>query len=166
MALTVVETAPAHLEEMRRLLNQIIHVGGMTAYQEPYAANAFAEKFLHGDKLRSSLVALDADGSVAGFQVLIANDDLPAGWLDIATFARLENKVPGVGTALFPGTLANARTLGCPTITACIRADNTGGLAFYNKLGFVAYDVITAAPLADGTPVDRLIKTFSVTPPA
>jgi ribosomal protein S18 acetylase RimI-like enzyme len=48
-------------------------------------------------------------------------------------------------------------------IDATIRADNTGGLAFYSRQGFVDYDRLVGVPLEDGTPVDRLRKRFDIT---
>ena len=53
---------------------------------------------------------------------------------------------------------------GREAINATIRADNAGGLAFYTKQGFVDYGVTPAVPLADGTPVDRVHKRFSLVP--
>jgi hypothetical protein len=47
-------------------------------------------------------------------------------------------------------------------INATIRADNTGGLAYYAKMGFETYGITKDVPLLDGTPVDRINKRFQV----
>ena len=48
------------------------------------------------------------------------------------------------------------------TIDATIRADNTGGLAFYGRMGFTDYDCVAGVPLKDGTLVDRIRKRFDL----
>ena len=61
---------------------------------------------------------------------------------------------------MFAATRARARELGLAAINATIRADNSGGLAFYSKMGLKDYAVDRAEPLADGTPVDRIHKRY------
>jgi RimJ/RimL family protein N-acetyltransferase len=68
----------------------------------------------------------------------------------------------GVGGALFARTLRAAREAGITAIDATIRADNTGGLAFYARLGFVDYDRMVGVPLRNGAPVDRIRKRFDI----
>ena len=67
-----------------------------------------------------------------------------------------------IGSALFAATCAEARRLGLTGINATIRADNSGGLAFYSRQGFRDHSVRAAVPLKDGTPVDRVSKRFSL----
>jgi ribosomal protein S18 acetylase RimI-like enzyme len=69
-----------------------------------------------------------------------------------------------VGSALFAATRERARSLGLTAINATIRADNVGGLAFYQKIGFLDHSVTRAIPLKDGRPVDRVNKRFRLTP--
>ena len=57
-------------------------------------------------------------------------------------------------------TCNRARELGMEAINAEIRADNSGGLTFYGKQGFEDYRVEQARPLRDGTPMDRLFKSY------
>ena len=97
-----------------------------------------------------------------GFQFLGVNARLADGWSDIATFARVSNKVRGVGTALFAVTLRSAQQANFLAINARIRADNTGGLAYYDKMGFRTYAIDRAVPLSDGTPIDRISKRFDL----
>jgi L-amino acid N-acyltransferase YncA len=144
------------------LLNEIIRIGGTTAYETPLTEADFDEHFVTGPDLLSCFVAYDRDGLLLGFQVIGRSPDLPEGWADIATFARAVPKVRGVGAALFAATGARARALGLTAINATIRADNASGLAYYAKMGFEDYAVAKAVPLMDGAPVDRISKRFLV----
>ncbi len=145
-----------------RILNEIIEVGGTTAHEKPLSNEEFADKFLRGPRFIGCILAEDTHGDAAGFQALDAHPKLPADWGDIATFARLSPKLPGIGTALFTGTIELARAKDLIALNATIRADNTGGLAFYDKMGFITYNTDHAVPLGDGTPVDRISKKFSL----
>lgn len=75
---------------------------------------------------------------------------------------RQNPKIPGVGTTLFAATLAAAEERNIEVINATIRADNTGGLAYYEKMGFRTYNMLEKVPLNDGTPVDRIQKQYQV----
>lgn len=142
------------------LLNEIIAAGGTTAYQIAFTPEGFAEAHIDGPAVLTSFVALDADGVPMGFQILLRDDRLPPGWGDIGTFARRGSTRSGIGSALFAATCAAARRLGLVGINATIRADNSGGLAFYGKQGFVDHSVAAAVPLNDGTLVDRISKRY------
>ncbi|HEX7850799.1 MAG TPA: GNAT family N-acetyltransferase, partial [Sphingomonas sp.] len=78
------------------------------------------------------------------------------------TFARRGSTTRGIGSALFAATRAAAIAAGLKAINATIRADNTGGLTFYAKMGFADYAVARAVPLADGTPVDRISRRYDL----
>ena len=90
------------------------------------------------------------------------SEDLPDGVVDITTFARVGLTQRGVGSALFAATQAEAGRRNYAAINATIRADNTGGLTFYSRLGFVDHSVRRAVPLKDGTSVDRVNKRYSL----
>ena len=97
-----------------------------------------------------------------GFQAIARHPELPDDWADIATFARVIPKTPGVGRALFAKTRTQAKNTGISTISATIRADNRGGLIFYEKMGFQTYSVAKDAPLEGGTLIDRISKSYLV----
>jgi L-amino acid N-acyltransferase YncA len=63
---------------------------------------------------------------------------------------------------LFAMTCNRARALGLLAINASIRADNAGGLAFYQKQGFIDHDIIKGVPLKSGMRVDRIVKRYSL----
>jgi len=99
---------------------------------------------------------------LVGFQTMVTSETLPEGVADIATFAKREETQRGIGSGLFAATVERARELGLVAINATIRADNTGGIAFYSKMGFEDHSVTEGVPLADGTPVDRVPKRFAL----
>ncbi len=144
------------------ILNEIILIGGTTAFEDCFSAEAFSRYFILGDEAVFCCVAVDGDGVLLGFQSLRRETKLPASWADIATFSRASSKVTGVGAALFPATVALAREAGLKTINATIRADNVSGLRYYSKMGFVDYHVWKDVPLKDGLKVDRICKRFDV----
>lgn len=150
--------APALAE----LLNAVIRAGGTTALEDEFTPDALDVAYLTGPTVHCCHVAEDAAGELVAFQTLGRYSGLPGDVGDIATFADIARKQRGAGTALFAATTARARQLGLREINATIRADNTGGLAFYTKLGFSDHGVTRAKPLADGTLVDRVHKRFAL----
>ena len=150
------KTRPARPEdasELAALLNEIIAIGGTTAYQPPRSEEAFRETFIEDPGHVSCFVA-ERGGTLLGFQHVGRGG--ATGY--IASFARAEPKVPGVGRALMAETLRAAREAGLTAIVAKIRADNVPGLGFYSAMGFEDWTVDRAVPLTDGTPVDRISK--------
>ncbi len=81
----------------------------------------------------------DEAGIVMGFQWIAPHDGLPPEAVDIATFARVGRTQIGIGSALFRATEAAARQMGYRWINANIRADNEGGLIYYQSRGFETY---------------------------
>jgi L-amino acid N-acyltransferase YncA len=142
------------------ILNEIIAIGGTTAFETPLSLAEFDAEFLCGDRYVCCLMAETAAGEALGFQSLVRKPGLADGWADIATFTRREPRRPGVGVALFEATKAQARGLRLTAINATIRADNYAGIPYYEKIGFKTYAVAKAVPLKDGTPVDRVSKVF------
>ncbi len=148
---------------IRDRLNAIIAAGGTTALETPYTPERLADRYLVGPTVLCCFVAADrATGRLEGFQTLGREDGLPDDIGDIGTFARIDGKQRGVGSALFAATRERARQLGLSAINATIRADNTGGLTFYGKQGFQDHSITPAVPLKDGRPVDRVNKRFSL----
>jgi L-amino acid N-acyltransferase YncA len=148
-------------EELTTLLNEIIARGGTTALEDSFTPDLLARVMLIGPGVICCFVVAErASGRLLGFQSLEQSDDLPDGVFDIATFARVGLTQRGVGSSLFEATRAEARKQGVTAINATIRADNTGGLAFYARMGFVDHSVRHAVPLKAGALVDRISKRY------
>lgn len=164
-AVTTIKVRPARTADVPALcdfLNEIIRIGGTTAHETPFNHEQFASHFLAGSGFVSCFVAEDGEGRPCAFQALERWHGLTDGWVDIGTFARPNQKVPGAGSALFAATRAHARDAGFAAINATIRADNIGGLAYYSKMGFIDYKIEEAVPLKDGRRVDRISKRYSL----
>ena len=152
---------PGDAAELAELLNAIIARGGTTALQHPYTPERLAQAYLSGPQVICCFVA-EAEGQLLGFQTLGHIAALPDDIGDIGTFTRIDGIQRGVGSALFAATCTRARDLGLTAINAVIRADNTGGLTFYSRQGFVDHHIVRGVPLNDGTPVDRVWKRYSL----
>lgn len=165
MTLTIRPATRADAPAMADLINAIIARGGTTAYEIPFDAAAMEAEFISLPQLVSCFLA-EHDGKLAGFQSLMRgfedDDPFPDDWGIVGTFARVGGTQRGIGSALFAHTVAAARSANITTIDATIRADNTGGLAFYTRLGFTDYAVLRAKPLKDGTPMDRIRKRYDI----
>lgn len=147
-------------EAMGVLLNEIIRICGTTAITTELSADEMREWFISGANVVSCFVAIDAGGEILGFQSLSRYGDLQEGWGDIATFASRSRQKSGVGGALFAHTRAAAAQYGFTTINASIRVDNTGGLAYYGKMGFVTYRVEDGDPRLQGRTFNRVHKRY------
>ncbi|MEX0367993.1 MAG: N-acetyltransferase family protein [Ruegeria sp.] len=162
MQIAVRPMMPEDVAAACRILNEIIEIGGTTAFEIPFTEALFAQSYLNGPDKICCHVALDGAGRVAGFQWLGTYDELPSDCADIATFARRNPVVRGVGRALFAVTAETARSMGFASINATIRADNVPGLGYYSRMGFQEHSVAHGVPLRDGTPVDRISKRYDL----
>jgi len=149
-------------QELCGLLNEIIEIGGTTAYETPLTEDEFRNGFLLGERHLCCYVAIDFLGALAGFQVIERHPELPDDWVDIATFARVAPRIKGIGTALFAKTIGHAREAGVTAINATIRADNKGGLTYYERIGFRTYSVAKDIPLNNGKKIDRISKRLFI----
>lgn len=154
------------VEPLSLLLNEIIAIGGTTAFETPLSLVEFRTYYLPGSpEYVSCMVATNKFGQVTGFQSLTRYGKLPEGCADIATFVSVNAVGSGIGTQLFLSTTTFAISAGFRSINATIRTDNKSGLTYYTKMGFIDHSVSLAVPLNDGTPVDRISKRFDLTGP-
>ncbi len=149
--------------ELLALLNRLIEIGGTTSMQKPMNKGEFISMFIEGDLKETSVCAIDREsGEPLGFQIAGHYKDVPAGWVEVGTFVKPGLHKSGIGSALFKATLAGLEGKGFKALNALIRADNTGGLAYYNSRGFKEYKREKAVPLDDGTPVDRVYMRYDL----
>ncbi len=146
---------PADAQALTEILNAVIEIGGTTAYQIAVDPSYFNPLIESGDS-KTFIHVAESDAGLEGMQWMRPMDPNDMG--SIATFARPGTAQRGIGTALFKATRAASVAAGYRVLDATIRADNTGGLAYYSKMGFEDHSVTKNVPLNDGTPVDRIHK--------
>ncbi|MEP3442602.1 MAG: GNAT family N-acetyltransferase [Sulfitobacter sp.] len=153
---------PLDAGSMARLLNEIIRIGGTTALVRPVTGADLIERMAYAPERSAWHVALDDDEQVVGFQWITTSQELPPHAAEIATFVQVGQTGLGIGSALFSATAKAAEELGYIWIRANIRADNEGGLTYYQSRGFRDYDLIEGYTLADGTKVDKRLKRYDI----
>ncbi|WP_372610219.1 GNAT family N-acetyltransferase [Aquicoccus sp.] len=149
--------SPLDTRAMADLLNTIIKNGGATAISGPVAPEILSE-WIENDGPRGAWhVAEDDHGALLGFQWIGPHRDLPPQACDIATFTRIDQARLGVGSKLFDATKRAARDLDYGWINAAIRADNAGGLAYYQSRGFEPWGRREGIALTDGTRIEQVL---------
>ena len=148
--------------DMAALLNDIIVAGGTTALTGQVSADDVKNWMNRAPDQSAWHAAVGKDERVLGFQWIEPAAYLPAEAAEIATFVKPGETGLGIGSALFNATSEAARTLGYKWINANIRADNEGGLIYYQSRGFEDYDTIKGYRMDDGTVVDKRLKRFNL----
>lgn len=145
---------------MAALLNQIIAKGGTTAIVRPVSNHDILDWMSNSNAVWH--LAEDESGNLKGFQWIEPHPDLPPDATDIASFVKLGETGLGIGSDLFEATKAAARAMGYTKIDAIIRADNEGGLAYYQSRGFETLRLLPDIKLDDGTKVDKIWKCYDL----
>ena len=148
--------------DMAQLLNDIIDVGGTTARTAPVQPRDIGEWMAYDPDRSAWLVALDDIEKVVGFQWIEPLRSLPPEAASISTFVQVGHTGLGIGSALFEATRKAAKALGYDWISANIRADNEGGLIYYQSRAFQDYGVIDGYKLETGQIVDKRLKRFDL----
>jgi L-amino acid N-acyltransferase YncA len=147
---------------MADLLNQIIEIGGTTAYTDPVTRDFMLAKMARAPDRSAWHIAEDVAGTVLGFQWIAPHPKLPPEAADIATFVQVGKTGLGTGSKLFDSTKSAARALGYRWINATIRSDNLGGLAYYQSRGFETWAHDSNVALADGQIVNKTSKRYDL----
>lgn len=145
---------------MAELLNEIIAEGGTTAMTEPVDRADFLGRFQTPQSIW--IVAEDDAGALLGFQWVTPLESEPGLVAEIATFARVGRTGLGIGSALFAATREACLAEGYDWIRANIRADNTGGLIYYQSRGFEDYGRIDGYRMGNGQVVDKVLKRYAL----
>lgn len=148
--------------DMADLLNEIIAAGGTTAQTRAVEPGDIKAWMAYAPGQTAWHVAVDNAETVVGFQWIEPHKDLPPDAADISTFVRLGRSGLGIGSALFTATAKAARALGYRWINANIRADNEGGLIYYQSRGFEDYGTIEGYRMENGQIVDKRLKRFTL----
>jgi L-amino acid N-acyltransferase YncA len=160
--ITVRHATTMDARPMATLLNAIIAEGGTTARTQPVSGADIIALMDSAPQRSAWHVALDDSGTVIGFQYIEPMDSLPPDACDIATFVQMGRTGLGIGSALFKATVEAARALGYVWINANIRADNEGGLIYYQSRGFRDYGRREGVALASGLVVDKVLKRYDI----
>lgn len=147
---------------MAQLLNEIITIGGTTAMTRQVTGNDLTDMMASNPDQSAWHVALDDAEKVVGFQWIGPHSKLPAEACDIASFVQVGRTGLGIGSALFDATAAAAKQLGYVWINATIRADNTGGLTYYQSRGFRDWHFDENVKLESGLVVSRISKRYDI----
>lgn len=147
---------------MARLLNAIIDKGGTTALTRPVTAEDINAWMSENAEKSAWHVAVDGSESVVGFQWISPHPQLPTEAVDVATFVQVGRTGLGIGSALFSATTKAAKTLGYAWINATIRADNDGGLTYYQSRGFRDWHHDQQVTLDSGLVVDKISKRYDL----
>lgn len=161
----MINVRPAmHLDagSMARLLNEIIEIGGTTALVRPVTGDDISDWMGTKPALSAWHVALDDAERVVGFQWISPHPKLPPDACDIASFVQIGRAGLGIGSALFKANAKAARALGYRWINATIRADNEGGLTYYQSRGFRDWARDTDVKLGNGLIVDKISKRYDI----
>ena len=162
MNLLVRAGSAADIRQATDLLNEIISIGGTTARTEQTTAVDLGDWLTSDPEAAYWCVAEEETGALLGFQWIGLHPDLPHKACDISTFVKAGRAGLGVGSQLFEATKQAALDLGYDWINANIRADNEGGLIYYQSRGFRAYDRIENVTLADGSKVNKILKRYDL----
>lgn len=152
----------ADLRQTADLLNDIIEIGGTTALTTPLSREALADWLMADPDRAIWHVAMNHAGDVLGFQWIGPFAGLPPEACEIGTFVKTGRTGLGIGSKLFDATKAAARTMGYSWINAEIRADNAGGLAYYQSRSFETYGRKDGIQLEDGTEVSKILKRYDL----
>lgn len=152
--------ARADARALAELLQEIIDAGGTTAITGRVTAADIRDWM--GTERSAWHLAEQENGEIVGFQWIDPMHDAPETCAEIATFARRGMTGIGIGSKLFDVTRLAAERLGYSWIRANIRADNAGGLIYYQSRGFEDYGRIEGYRMADGTQVDKVLKRYDL----
>ena len=162
MSITIRPAQAQDAQGMAEVLNEIIQIGGTTAYTDPVTPDYLMGRMSEATDASAWHVAIDDSGDCVGFQWITTAAYLPPEACEIATFAKVGRTGLGIGTKLFAATKAAAISLGYSWINANIRSDNDSGLAYYTAKGFKDYDRQIGIELANGHVVDKTLKRFDL----
>lgn len=146
---------------MARLLSAIIERGGTTALTRPVTGADLVDWMADSFDASAWHVA-ESDGAIVGFQWIGPSGDLGPEVCEIATFVEIGRTGLGIGSALFTATAKAAKALGYTWIDATIRADNEGGLIYYQSRGFRVWDRLHEVRLDNGLIVDKVRKRYDL----
>jgi L-amino acid N-acyltransferase YncA len=163
VTITVRPAHPLDARPMAAILSEIVAIGGTTAITGTIEAEDIRAWMATAPARSAWHVAETPQGEIMGFQWIAPGAAyLPPEAAEIATFAKPGQQGLGIGSRLFAATEQAARALGYGWINANIRADNAGGLIYYQSRGFEDYGRIDGYRMENGQIVDKILKRYDL----
>lgn len=144
------------------LLTTVLADADTSTIQGPVSAKTIRQWMSSAPDRASWILAEDTIGAILGLQWIEPHVNLPPEAADIATFVLPGRQQLGIGSALFTATARAARALGYGWINATIRADNDGGLTYYQSRGFRVWSRELGVEIAPGRCVDRVSTRYDL----
>ncbi len=145
MSIVVRSARNSDTQQMSRLLNRLVALGGSTAHLLPFDEDRIRTTFVESKFSICCFVAIEEE-TMVGFQALewadpnwSGPDPLSADWAIIATYVASNRHGKGIGRKLFASTRFTAKAANVKRIDATIRRENLGGQAYYQSIGFTDY---------------------------
>lgn len=156
------QAGPADARDIAEMLSRVLASGDTSAIRGPVEA-ATIRSWMAAAPARSVwMVAEDDRGEILGLQWIEPHTALPPEACSIATFVLPGRQQLGIGSALFAATERAARRLGYAWINATIRADNEGGITYYQSRGFRVWTQEKDVEIAPGRIVDRIATRYDL----
>ncbi|MDO6584290.1 GNAT family N-acetyltransferase [Salipiger sp. 1_MG-2023] len=159
--LTVRRAAALDARDIAELLNEVIAIGGTTAMTDAVDP-VDVQAWMQSDPRAIWHVAEDDAGQILGVQWIDPHPEHRDSVGQISTFARSGKTGLGIGSKLFEATKQAARMAGYAWINAEIRADNAGGLIYYQSRGFEDWGRIDGYVMRNGQTVTKLLKRYDL----
>jgi L-amino acid N-acyltransferase YncA len=153
---------PADARGIAEMLSHVLASADTSAIVGPVDGAKIREWMLVAPARSNWRVAEAESGEILGLQWIEPTADLPPEACSIATFVLPGRQQLGIGSALFAETDRAARALGYRWINATIRADNEGGIIYYQSRGFRVWKRTSDVPLASGRLVDRISTRYDL----
>ena len=153
---------PADARSIAEMLSDVLFSADASTLQGPVDTATIRKWMATAPERANWVVAEDDIGAILGLQWIEPHADLPPEAANIATFVRPGRQQLGVGSALFSATAKAARALGYVWINATIRADNAGGITYYQSRGFRVWKHEQDVEIAPGRRVGRVLKRYDL----
>nr|WP_252737361.1 GNAT family N-acetyltransferase [Citreicella sp. C3M06] len=159
--MSVRRAAALDARDIAELLNEVIAIGGTTAMTDAVGP-VDVQAWMQSDPRAIWHVAEDDAGQILGVQWIDPHPEHGGSVGQISTFARSGKTGLGIGSKLFEATKQAARMAGYAWINAEIRADNAGGLIYYQSRGFEDWGRIDGYVMRNGQTVTKQLKRYDL----
>ena len=153
---------PADARAIAGMLSRVLESADTSSIPGPIDTGTIRSWMTSAPARSHWVVAEDAGGEILGLQWIEPHAAMPFDAADIATFVLPGRQQLGIGSALFGATEAAVRALGYEWINATIRADNEGGLIYYQSRGFRPWRTEPDVEIRPGQRVDRVAMRYDL----